>query len=227
VSAIPQVQPPDAPADLSATAVSESQILLSWTNGPTPASTFTVQRSPQNAGTWTTVTSSLAGGASSYLDGGLAPSTGYDYRVQGTNTGGASVFTIASAATPAGIGDGIPGSWRYQYFGNGLTLTAASALNADGDADGMSNQQEYLAGTDPTNGVSVLAISSLGPVGNDIQLSFPSVSGKTYTVEKSDTLGSAWSLLQDNVPGTGSPVTVTDSGAASLPHRFYHVKIKP
>jgi len=47
-------------------------------------------------------------------------------------------------------GDGIPDYWKIQYFGN-LSQTGTG----DYDNDGYTNLQEYLAGSDPTNGYSV------------------------------------------------------------------------
>ena len=55
-------------------------------------------------------------------------------------------------------------------------------------------------------------------------MSFPTVSGKTYRVERSDTLQSgSWTTLQDNIAGTGGTVQVTDVGGAGQPKRFYRL----
>jgi hypothetical protein len=50
-----------------------------------------------------------------------------------------------------GDGDGLPDSWELAYFGN-LTNTAVG----DFDHDGVSNLQEFLDGTNPTNSSSAL-----------------------------------------------------------------------
>jgi polyvinyl alcohol dehydrogenase (cytochrome) len=93
--------PPAAPASLTATAASSSQVNLSWTNNATNADSYTVERSLDGS-TWTVVTSSLPGSATSYSDTGLSPATTYYYRVKATNAGGSSGYSnTANATTPA------------------------------------------------------------------------------------------------------------------------------
>jgi len=52
--------------------------------------------------------------------------------------------------------NGLPVAWLLANFG-----TTSVDPNADPDHDGMSNLQEYLAGTDPNNAASVLKITSI------------------------------------------------------------------
>jgi len=59
-------------------------------------------------------------------------------------------------------------------------------------------------------------------------VSFPSVAGRTYRVERSDTLaGGSWTILLDNIAGTGAVLQITDSGGASQARRFYRVLLIP
>jgi hypothetical protein len=58
--------------------------------------------------------------------------------------------------------------------------------------------------------------------GADVLVRFTTVLGRNYRIEYKDDLpGATWSVLAASVAGTGSIVAVTDSGAASLPRRFY------
>ncbi|BCU77908.1 BNR-4 repeat-containing protein [Luteolibacter sp. LG18] len=57
--------------------------------------------------------------------------------------------TVASS-TPDGDGDGMPDSWEQAYFG-----TTTRNGTGDYDRDGLTDKQEYQAGTDPTNPNSV------------------------------------------------------------------------
>ena len=53
------------------------------------------------------------------------------------------------------VGDGIPNSWRSQFFGgDGTTTNSQSCASCDPDSDGLTNLQEYQRGTDPTNAQS-------------------------------------------------------------------------
>lgn len=114
-------------------------------------------------------------------------------------------------------------NWRSTYF-NTTSNSGNAADSADPDGDGMTNAQEYAAGTDPTNSASVLRISGISISGNDFVVSFSTVAGKTYRVERSDTLAAgSWTTLLDNIAGTGGTVQVTDVGAAAQSKRFYRI----
>ena len=85
----------------------------------------------------------------------------------------------------------------------------------------MTNAQEFTAGTNPNDRNSVLKISQVQTSGSDMVISLPTVLGKTYRVERSDTLQSgSWTTVQDNIAGNGSTVQVTDTGGAAKPKRF-------
>jgi hypothetical protein len=217
-----------APTSLSATAASESQVRLTWSNTSSSATANEVEYTVHGANSWASL-AALPANATSYLAGGLAASASHDFRVRATDThGGASPYVQATALTPAGVGDGIPGSWRLTYFGNGLQTTPESEAGADPDGDGFSNLQEYLAGTVPVDGASALRIRTVSFQAGDAVVTFDSVSGKSYALERTSALGVApvWSLVQDNISGTGAAVSITDPGAAGQPSRFYRVRLK-
>src|SRR5262249_11794935 len=79
---------PPAPALLSATAVSSSQINLAWSNVPGDTG-FLIERSLDGFN-WTTLASTAAT-VTSFQDTGLSPLTTYYYRVLATNASGSSV----------------------------------------------------------------------------------------------------------------------------------------
>jgi len=119
--------------------------------------------------------------------------------------------------------DGLPVPWLLTYFG-----TTNVNANADPDHDGMSNAQEYQAGTDPNNANSVLRITaeSFGPGGTTASLTWNSVPTRFYYLLKNPDLRTAnWtdSGLGLISPSLGSSTTdgFSDTNA---PIRFYRVK---
>jgi hypothetical protein len=117
--------------------------------------------------------------------------------------------------------------WRLSYFGT-FANSGNAADVADPDADGWSNAAEFSAGTDPSDRASSLKITSMQPNGNDMHLSFPTVDGKVYRLERSTTLlENSWTTVEANIEGTGSPIQVTDSGGANQSKRFYRLVVVP
>jgi hypothetical protein len=92
------VAPPAAPTNLTAKATSSSKIALSWT-GVAGATSYLVMRSLDGK-SWTQV-GTMASGATSFTDSGLASSTTYYYCIIAVDSGGDSPDSnIASATTP-------------------------------------------------------------------------------------------------------------------------------
>lgn len=214
---------PARPDGLTAAILSESQVRLNWTDLSESATGFRVQRSLSGANTWTTIADSLAAADQAHTDGGLLASTGYGYRVMSKNADGVSAPAEISVVTPAGVGDGIPGWWRLQHFGNGLSVTSESGRDADPDGDGMSNVREFAAGTDPKNAASVFLVTQAISEGANFRITFPSVSGKRYTVEKKENLGDGtWAPVRQ-IDGTGFEISILDPIGSRA---FYRVKVE-
>ena len=72
--------------------------------------------------------------------------------------------------------------------------------------------------------VPISQITSLVIVGPDVKIGFTTTNNVSYTVEyNNDLVAGSWNTLTNNITGTGGIVTITDSGAAALPRRFYRV----
>ncbi|HTQ50174.1 MAG TPA: hypothetical protein VMJ12_05645 [Candidatus Acidoferrales bacterium] len=115
-------------------------------------------------------------------------------------------------------GDGIPDWWMIEYFGHPTGQAGDLSLaQDDADADGMSNLQEFLAGTDPTNPNSLLALSiATDATGANLFLGWNAVSGKNYQVLSATNLSNpVWQVFPANVGVNGSQryfnVPVVDS----------------
>ena len=123
------------------------------------------------------------------------------------------------------VGDGIADWWRQQYFGTNTT-NSASCATCDPDGDGFNNLQEYTAGTSPTNSLDALRVQSIASSNTDILINFTSVSGRKYRLENTaDPATDVWTIVTNNIAGTGGIVPVTDTGAQ--PQRFYRVRVVP
>ena len=79
-------------------------------------------------------------------------------------------------------------------------VAAESADLANGDSDDALNWQEYRAGTQPTNGDSVLCVGVFTPT-NATQglLAWPSVAGKRYDIMKSSHLPGGFMAYRTNI----------------------------
>jgi hypothetical protein len=105
--------------------------------------------------------------------------------------------------------DEIPDAWRMQYFGSLMNIL--SAPDADADGDGMTNIEEYRAGTNPTDIASRFALNSSNAAAG-VVLKWPTVAGKSYRLESAPALaGAPWTVVEDGIAGTGSLVQRTMS----------------
>lgn len=88
--------PPSAPSDLFASALSESQISLSWTDTSSNETGFKIEE--WNGSSYAPI-ATVGANVTSYTAGGLLPSTNYMYRVRAFNNGGDSGPSNVSNAT--------------------------------------------------------------------------------------------------------------------------------
>ena len=139
-------------------------------------------------------------------------------------TGGLSLGSPVSSTVTITDGDadtdGMPDDYETSVGLNAAVNDAALDL----DGDGFTNFQEFIMGTLPNSGTSLLRPQA-APSGADIVVSFPTVIGRAYKVEWSQTLANPWTVVQQGIPGTGGTINVPDTGATSQPRRFYHVVV--
>jgi hypothetical protein len=157
--------------------------------------------------------------------GNLRSYTTYHYAIVAANSIGITVSADQTFTTASGDrdGDGMPDDWEVQH---GLNPDNASDAATDADGDGYTNLQEYLAGTDPRDANSALRIVDTAMDVDGFEISFTSVAGKKYRVESTDTLpATSWTVVADNVVGTGATMRVIDDSAATAAQRFYRVML--
>jgi surface antigen/PKD repeat protein len=117
----PPALPPLSPSGLVATAVSESQIDLTWVDNAGNEDGFRIERSLSETSGFTEI-DTVGADVASYSDAGLSPGTHYYYRVYAVNTVGDSATYAAGDATTPSLPPATPSS---------LVATAVSASRID------------------------------------------------------------------------------------------------
>jgi len=130
------------------------------------------------------------------------------------------------------VGDGIPNWWRQRYFPETLggATDGFSCATCDADGTGQNNLFKYIAGLNPTNPASVLALQIANvslPTNQASVLYSPIAVSRTYTLQAATNLaGTAWAPLAtiSTLQTNGSQVTATDTNATP-PQEFYRVGV--
>jgi hypothetical protein len=119
--------------------------------------------------------------------------------------------------------NGLPIAWELLNFGR-----TGIDPNADPDHDGMSNMQEYLAGTDPNNPDSKLAITDLATTlgGISATVSWLSVPTRYYYLQERLSLspGSPWFDSGNGLIAPEGATTTQTTVNTNAPVRFYRVQ---
>ena len=128
------------------------------------------------------------------------------YQIKRSTTSGGPYTTIATGSSLSFTDQSILSGVTYYYVISAVTAGVES-LNC------------------PEIAASAFRIVGIVKSGSDIVINFTTLNGKAYLIEKTATLApsTSWSLVQDNIAGTGTVVSGTDSGATDQARMFYHV----
>lgn len=122
--------------------------------------------------------------------------------------------------------DGIPDWWEIDRTGGTGTLWAGH----DEDGDGINDEDEYGADTDPTNANEFLQLTSLSLSGTNIHVAWDSTETRMYILEENEDLlnTNGWTncYAGDLVPDTGSSTVKIAPGGNSATQKFFRVKAK-
>ncbi|QIP12716.1 fibronectin type III domain-containing protein [Spirosoma aureum] len=188
--------PPAAPARLSATVISFSQINLQWADLSGNEAGFQLERSPNGVDSWTKITD-LGTDVTSYSDQVLSPQTHYYYRVRAVNAAGPSPYSnTADATTPVGP----PGTPQ------NLVTSAVSIT------------QINLTWNTVSTAVNVLIERSL--TGNDGWTQIASVSGDATAYEDKNLTQNTryyYRIRGTNASGTGPYSTIANASTPDSP----------
>src|SRR6185369_5233847 len=209
--------PPEPPSNLSASAVSSSQIDLSWQDNAGNESGFIIQRAMSSSGPWTQI-ATVAKVVISYSNTGLTASTTCFYRVCAYNSKGNSAFSNTSSATtladsclysisPTGASCGAGGS-----SGNVSVVAGANChWNASSSVPWMTTASSGMGNgmASYTVGVNPSASPRTGTL---------SVAGQMYSVTH-DGVPCAYSILPTSASldangGAGSVSVTADAGCS-------------
>lgn len=133
-------------------------------------------------------------------------------------------FVQTDAIDPGQLApNGLPVPWLLQQFG-----TTNVVAGADADNDGMSNAQEYQAGTNPNSAASKLQITAqtFATGGTSATLTWTSVSNRVYHIERNVNLAApTWG---ESALGTIAPAlaatTTRNFADTNAPIRFYRIR---
>ncbi len=120
-------------------------------------------------------------------------------------------------------GDGLPDLWEQAH---GLDPRQPDA-GADPDGDGTDNRAEFLAGTDPQNAGSVLALTLERTADGDLSLEFLARPGRTYRLEATEALPADVWLPLHTEPATAEERRVSRKVPATAATRFYRLVVLP
>jgi hypothetical protein len=95
------------------------------------------------------------------------------------------------------------------------------------DGDGMNNWQEWIAGTNPTNPLSVPRMQPLTNTVSSVLVSWQSVANRTYTVERATALGApaAFSAVATNLSGQNGLTTYSNTSPGQGSY-FYRIGVQ-
>jgi hypothetical protein len=141
------------------------------------------------------------------------------------NTPGSQVDTVTLRLdTTDADGNGLPDVWELTYF-----FQLGNSPTADPDHDGFTNAQELAAGTDPTDPNSFpgagFKIISVVPGAGFNTVSWAGLAGKTYNLERTVSLASAFADIITGLAGVSGTNTVVDPAPPASSTVFYRIKI--
>ena len=123
-------------------------------------------------------------------------------------------------------GDGLPDEWERQ---SGLFAYASNQPGSDVDGDGSSDAAEYIADTQPTNGLSIFPrIAATAAAPGVVQLKVdPTSTARIYSVYRTDSLTThpqTWMLVPPEITGTGGAISFSVTNDA--PARAYRTGVR-
>ena len=139
------------------------------------------------------------------------------------DTGDWDADGIPDASDSDDDNDGMPDVYE---TANGFNPRYAPDAGQDADGDGLTNLEEYIAGTDPRSAGSQFMVQGSRLEGMVFVLRFLTETGRLYgVIGKGDLVGtSQWVEVTNGIPGTGGYVEVRDPVTGMK--RFYRIMVR-
>ncbi|MDB6057732.1 MAG: hypothetical protein JWO95_1576, partial [Verrucomicrobiales bacterium] len=119
--------------------------------------------------------------------------------------------------------DGMDDDWEMTYFGD-----LSHDGTADTDADGLTDLQEFQAGTNPINNDSVLRCLAVATSAGGATIYWSAIPGRNYRIEYKTSIDDpTWTTLASSVTALTATASTTDPAAPFNTQRFYRVTVLP
>jgi hypothetical protein len=213
---IVDVTPPPATAPRSLYYMIGSNGSFTWTSTATPQDNVTEYR----------ISIGTTPGATNLVNNASVAATQSSYSFTGTE--GQTYYATLTAVSSAGVSStstsSDAGSPNPASTTTPVKLISATA---DEDADGQSNAQEDIAGTNPFDKTSRFIITHIAKTGNNTLLQFPTVVGRYYHIQSSTNL-TTWTDEDEptarNQQATATTQSFTDLGTTGQ-RKFYRAQV--
>jgi len=139
-----------------------------------------------------------------------------------SGTGPVSITNVFITGYQDAPSNGIP-----DYFEAKYNLPMDVTTNTHSDADGVSDYNEWVAGTDPTNAASYFKVDSAVNGSNTFSLGWNSLEGRVYDVRsKTNLLDSVWENIATNLPGVSGTKYYDVLKSPAKKQEFYGVSVR-
>ena len=136
----------------------------------------------------------------------------------------ASVVTgLISSAHADPMSDISTGIWKMKYGVTNAQIADPNWLNADSDGDGVKNEDEIAAGTNPFSAGSVAKITGITAGASTVDITFPTELRKYYVVQGTSSLTAGFTSTASVWLGTGVPKTLTVTKGTN---KFFRVLVQ-